>query len=141
MKICCSEKKQFGELIACLKSEGLSVTKTKKDLIKIFLDTKKPLSYIELSEKIPTVNESTIFRNLKQLAEIGILSEINLDEGFKRYDLKPKGHHHHYVKCTECGKIDYITKCNLSAFEKELAGLGYKEITHQVEFFARCINC
>lgn len=141
MKECCVENKQLDTLVNALKESGLSATLTKKRLLSLFSMSKKPLSYIDVSNKIKDVNESTIFRNLKQLTEAGILSEIELGEGFKRYELKPSNHHHHHIKCVKCGKIDSIDKCNLKVFEKQLLSLGYSNITHQIKFSGTCQNC
>jgi Fur family ferric uptake transcriptional regulator len=110
-------------------------------MIEAFSIAKSPLSSSELISKISGVDESTIFRNLKQFKEAGLLSEINLEEGFKRYELSPDDHHHHHIKCNICNRIDTIDLCELKAFSKQLKKIGYKNISHKFEFFGICKTC
>lgn len=143
MSKCCPTKKNSKSIDAkaILKEAGFSATSTKLKLIEIFSNSNSPLSSIDLKELIQDVDESTIFRNLKQFTEAGLLTEINIENGFKRFELTPKGHHHHHIKCNDCGKIDTIDICALNAFTKQLKKLGYKNISHKFEFFGTCKTC
>ena len=139
MSKCCDHSaNDVGQL---LKEAGFNITSAKKKIMILFVKAKRPLSSTDLLKKLPEFNESTIFRNLNQLKESELISEIDLDEGFKRFELKPKDHHHHHVKCNSCSKIDIINTCKLDAFTKELRQLGYKNISHKIEFFGDCSSC
>ena len=65
----------------------------------------------------------------------------SLDEGFNRYEIAPNNHHHHHIKCNDCGETSLINKCDLDVFTKQPKKLGYKNITHKIEFFGTCKAC
>jgi Fur family ferric uptake transcriptional regulator len=139
MSSCC--KKRTENIKSLLKEAGFSLTKNKLNILELFLKSSKPLSSSDVSNSLSSIDESTIFRNLKQFTGKGILSEVDLGEGFKRYEFKPENHHHHHIICSDCGKIDILDKCDLSIFTKQLKKLGYRNINHRIEFFGECSDC
>jgi Fur family ferric uptake transcriptional regulator len=96
---------------------------------------------MQLAQKSPNYNESTIFRGIKQFKDKNIISEVELNEGFKRYEVKPVNHHHHFIKCKVCEEIKTLNQCNLSFFIKQIKQLGFKNIDHKIEFFGICGKC
>lgn len=138
---CCDNKEHSNDHRLLLKEAGFSATKTKLKILEVFASSQSPLSSAELISLISDVDESTIFRNLKQFSKAGILDEVNLKEGFNRYELSPSDHHHHHIKCNICDKIDTIDLCELKAFAKQFKKLGYKDISHKFEFFGTCSAC
>lgn len=139
MTKCCNHKESNVEVL--LKESGFNITRAKKMILELIINSSSPLSSADLLEELTEFNESTIFRNLNQLHNSELLNEVDLGEGFKRFEIKPKDHHHHHIKCNSCGKIDVINTCKLDAFTKELKKLGYKNISHKIEFFGECSNC
>jgi Fur family ferric uptake transcriptional regulator len=58
-----------------------------------------------LADEGEQVSLSTIYRNLKLMARMGILRELELAEGQKRYEInQPSPHHHHHLICVRCSK-------------------------------------
>ena len=53
--------------------------------------------------RIPTISRDTVYRNLKMLAEHGIISIVGMSHERLRFDANI-GRHHHFV-CRECGLI------------------------------------
>lgn len=139
MKKCCDNNPKDVENL--LKEAGFNLTAAKVKILTLFVKSKRPLSSTDLLKQLPEFNESTIFRNLNQLKEKRLLTEMDLGEGFKRFELTPKDHHHHHIKCNNCGKIDIVNTCKLDAFTKELKKLGYTHISHKLEFFGLCSAC
>lgn len=97
-----------------LKNNGHKVTKTRLQIIKMFLDnadkhfSAKEL-YFMLKDNDSSIGITTVYRNLKLLKDSQIIEEIiNKDE--KLYELKlfgKKSLHGHFI-CIECGKVtDY----------------------------------
>lgn len=139
MKKCCDKK--IPHIDEILREAGFNITMAKKKILTLISKAQSPLSAAQILKKSKEFNESTIFRNLNQLTMSMIINEIDLGEGFKRYELRPAGHHHHHIKCTECGKIDVINKCFVKNYEKDLERLGYINIQHKLEFFGQCSRC
>ena len=89
------------------------------------------------------VSLSTIYRNLKMMARMGILRELELAEGHKRYELnQPSPPHHHHLLCTRCDKMlefrnDSVLKAGIKFAEKA----GYQLLDCQLVIHAVCPSC
>lgn len=113
----------------------------------IIIDTIKTLEthpsaeevYIEIQKNHPIVGKSTVYRNLRQLAEEGLIAQINM-EGFARYD--KNAHLHYHFICEKCGEVidvevDQMDNLNSIIYEK----YGLKVNRHEIEFFGLCPKC
>lgn len=89
------------------------------------------------------VSLSTIYRNLKLLARMGILRELELAEGHKRYELnQPAPHHHHHLICVRCNKtIEFKNDSVLKAGVKMADKSGYHLLDCQLTIHAVCPTC
>lgn len=128
-----------------LKENGLNKTKGKIRILQIISGSETPVSVQEINAKMKeSCDVSTIFRTITQLKEKNIIREVNLEEGFLRYEMAHHGHdhhHHHHVRCRICGDIRNIEKCDLALFEKAIAKLGFKDMEHRLEFTGVCSAC
>ena len=106
-----------------------------------------PLSVAEIHQGLgdESCDISTVFRTITQFKEKGLVRELSLGESFFRYEIvDPKqkiSHHHHHVRCRNCGEIKLIEKCDLSVFEKSISKLGYSNMEHFLEFTGVCSKC
>lgn len=127
-----------------LRSNNISKTKIKIKIISLLSSASYPLSVVEIHGMLShECNLSTVFRAITQFKEHKIIREINLDEGFLRFEMfedTAKNHHHH-IRCKKCGGIKNLNNCNLKSFEKAIAKLGFTETEHRLEFFGLCLNC
>jgi Fur family transcriptional regulator, ferric uptake regulator len=128
-----------------LSQNGLNRTKGKIQILQEISKSEKPLSVTEIHSKmIESCDVSTVFRSITQFKDKHLIQEVNLDEGFFRYEMAShhKGHdHHHHVRCKMCGDIKNIEKCDLGPFEKAIARLGFKDMEHRLEFTGVCSRC
>lgn len=130
-----------------LTQNGLNRTKGKIQILQEISKSEKPLSVTEIHSRMKeSCDVSTIFRTLTQFKEKNLVQEVNLDEGFVRYEMASGGdhdhhHHHHHVRCRICGDIKNIEKCDLGPFEKAIAKLGFKDMEHRLEFTGICSKC
>jgi len=60
--------------------------------------------YVQLHSRYPYANISTVYRTLELLKKLNLVTETNFGEGYVRYHVAEKGHHHHLV-CHSCGKV------------------------------------
>jgi Fur family ferric uptake transcriptional regulator len=149
-KHCCHSPLNEKSAKEMLGNSGLNRTKTKVRLLLELSRSDRPLSVYDLHDKLKqSCDVSTIFRTIAQFKEKLIVQEVNLDEGFFRYEMaadpsddeKQNDHHHHHIRCRKCGDIRQIEKCDLSAFEKAIAKLGFKDMEHRLEFTGLCSQC
>ena len=89
------------------------------------------------------VSLSTIYRNLKLMARMGILRELALAEGQKRYEInQPSPHHHHHLICVRCNKtIEFKNASVLKAGARTAKKAGYQLLDCQLTIHAVCPTC
>ncbi len=142
---CCENHLTQDKAKELLSQNGLNRTKTKVAILVAVSKSRTPLSATEIHHQLgdETCDISTVFRTLVQFKEKEIIKELNLGEGFFRYEIGniASNHHHHHVRCRECGQIKLIEKCDMSVFEKMISKLGYDQIQHYLEFTGVCSKC
>ena len=96
-----------------LKKKGYKFTPQRRAILEVIYGN--PGNHLTSEEiydlvkvKSPEIGLATVYRTVQLLVELDILSKLNLDDGFVRYELDTHDedeHHHHHLICTECGKI------------------------------------
>jgi len=141
MTSCCESKYSEKETKLLLKKHGLSATKNILQIYKLLKTTESPLSSHDLIKRVENINESTVFRILLKLKNVLLINEVDLNEGFKRFEIFPENHHHHHILCEKCHNVEIINKCQVKLLEDECKKLGFTNIKHKIEFFGICSNC
>lgn len=94
----------------------------------------------ELYEKFPTMSLATVYKSLKVLTEVDLISEINLGEGNFRYDAIVEDHPH--IKCTVCGKVEDIEGVPMEILNNEIKKHTDYDISgNKLYFFGVCKEC
>lgn len=127
-----------------LKDLKLSVTDVRIALIETFLKSKKPLTIVDIKERLDLdVNESTLYRNLQKLVEKQFLQMPPSLDGFTRYEkLQGHSHHHHHIICLKCNTTSCLDSCVVnSMFKDEVDKKGFKLVSHSLELFGLCEKC
>ena len=141
---CCQTTLTEQNIRDILSEHGLNKTKVKIEILQIISLSKIPISVPEIHQELTDKCDlSTVFRSISQFKEKKIISEVNLDEGFLRYELfsMKKNHHHHHILCRKCGDIKNLEECDLDVFEKALSKLGFTQMEHRLEFTGLCSKC
>ena|SRR5579884_2744382 len=134
------------ELIANMRSEGRRITPARRAILETLSNSQYPLSASELHEILKKekkqVDLVTVYRTLAALKEMGLLSQLELQEGQFRYELRQGREHHHHIRCKKCGRIADLVLCPL----KKLAALVEKQTRflvegHMLEFSGWCPKC
>ncbi len=108
------------------------------------MDSKKPTSAPEiltiLKDKHPTLNKSTIYRQLDFLVKKEILTVLEID-GSKRYQLN-QNHPRAILLCTHCKKIILSKeKITSSKINKIAADNNFKVNNFSLIIFGHCQKC
>jgi Fur family transcriptional regulator, ferric uptake regulator len=136
-------------LKAELNDRGWRMTPQREIILTRFQNLEKGehLSAEDLCETLRSQGEqvslSTIYRNLKMMARMGILRELELSEGQKRYEInQPAPHHHHHLICVRCNKtIEFKNDAVLKAGAKMAQKSGYHLLDCQLLIQAICPTC
>ena len=59
--------------------------------------------YDVIASEHPSVSQGTVYRNLNQLAEEGVIRKILMPGGADRYD--HRCHEHYHARCLCCGRL------------------------------------
>jgi Fur family transcriptional regulator, ferric uptake regulator len=98
-----------------LKAVGLRVTAARTSVLNVLMDAKSPLSHSEVYERLAdqSVDRVTVYRNLTDLVEAGVLHRTDLGDHVWRFELRSvsgddaddtHGVHPHFL-CSDCGAI------------------------------------
>lgn len=58
----------------------------------------------DLHTEYPTMSRTTVYNSLRVLTDAGLLRELEVESGNRRYDFKPQPPHGH-LRCSRCGRI------------------------------------
>jgi Fur family ferric uptake transcriptional regulator len=136
------------DLVETLRAQGFRITKIRQAMLEIFVATTQPQSAQQLlatiAQEHPTVNKTTIYRELEFLVKNSIVTEIDILDGMKRYELHESDHHHHHLVCEGCKEIQCVEvpHHDLDALESRInKSHKFKVTSHVLEFFGLCKNC
>lgn len=133
--------------VKILKANNYKLTKQRQSLLNILANHED--RYMELTEldqlmrqEYPKMSYNTIYRNIKEFSEIGIVEENQNENDGKtevKLDCNERHTHHHHFICNNCGKVRELQMCPLSFFSEQLPGA---EITgHHFELYGLCADC
>jgi len=131
------------ELYELLRTKGFRITKPKKAILDVFLANRnKMLSVGDVFELLPAgcgVDQATVYRNIRKFQDADILESMVDSRGTGRYTIREKKHHH-YLICTECGRIVKFP-CSNHYWDAVAAENGFEETHHKLEVYGKCADC
>ena len=103
--------------------------------MKVLKSTHGALSAAAIHKKVPTIDLTTIYRNLDMFVKDGLVKKLNLGEGEAQYEYKFDDHHH--AICQDCDKVIHF-----SAPDQEIMELlhvkGFKADTLEITLKGNC---
>lgn len=118
--------------------EGLKRTPARQAVAEVFKAHREPLSVPRLSELLPDIHPTTLYRIVEAFLDHDLL--IMADEfqpKEKRYLLKSESHRHS-LRCIRCGKIFFLKHCPIH-LPQNLE--GFAVIHHRLEIEGICPAC
>jgi Fe2+ or Zn2+ uptake regulation protein len=96
--------------------------------------------YDEVRKEIPNISKGTVYRNLKVLQEMGLVSEVSLNDTVSRFEAKRDDHYH--FRCQGCGRVLDVDEPINKELDRRIAEkTGFKISYHQLEFRGLCQEC
>lgn len=96
--------------------------------------------YEEVKKEIPNISLGTVYRNLSELSESGVILKLKAGDGSERFDgcIKP----HYHMHCKKCGAVIDLPVKYDDALDKSAEKLsGFKIDSHKLMFEGLCKNC
>lgn len=136
-------EQQYDAAISSLRQERYRITEPRKALLRLLLESEKPLSAEDAHEALGTGQYDlvTVYRNLETFEAAGIATRIPTEAGKSLFELNAQEHHHHHIICRKCHKAECLDHCEVEKFEQIAANLGFTQVTHVLELYGVCENC
>lgn len=83
--------------------------------------------YMELRNKMPTISLGTVYRNLEQMSQAGIIRKLETAGKQKRFDGDISEHHH--LRCTLCASVS------------DVAPALFVNINHDIRSIMKQLEC
>ena len=141
-----SKDEEIDVLEEYISENNLKITKQRRIVLKVFLESKDHLSVEELYNKVlktePNIGLATVYRTLALLTKSGLALEMDFGDGQKRYESSYRSIHHDHMVCTKCGKILEFNHPLIEKYQDEVAEQNNFKITsHKLDLFGLCQDC
>ncbi|MBM5801720.1 MAG: transcriptional repressor [Cyanobacteria bacterium K_DeepCast_35m_m2_023] len=89
------------------------------------------------------VSLATVYRTLRLLSSMGLLQELELPEGGRRFELASDAHRdHHHLVCVRCGRTEeFESAAVLQAGEAAASDHGFRLLECVLNVRALCPRC
>ncbi len=121
-----------GEVRDLIRGAGLRSTGPRVAVLRVLSASRTPLSHGEVAEKVEGdgLDKATVYRNLIDLAEVGILRRSDLGDHVWRFEIRREGAEHagehpHFM-CVDCGSVECMPDAqpSLEAAKKAARAVG-----------------
>jgi len=127
---------------------GQIYTGNRRELVDALIEVGRPVTLPELLEQSPRLAQSSAYRNLAVLAEIGIVRRLTIGDDHIRFEIHEDlaGHHHHLV-CDECGTVadvtlpEHVERDMDTGFDAVAEAAGFSVTGHNVDIHGLCADC
>jgi Fur family ferric uptake transcriptional regulator len=134
------------EIVALLRARGGRVTPTRRATIDVLLagGEHRHLSAedvaTEVRRRLPDVAESTIYRTLTALEELGVVTHVHLGHGPGTFHLAEAAHRH--LVCQRCDSVIEVPAFEFIALARRLEEVyGFAMSSEHFAIVGQCRNC
>jgi Fur family ferric uptake transcriptional regulator len=118
-------------LRARIRGAGLRCTAARVTVLEYLVAARGPKTHAEVSDDLTDrgFDRATIYRNLTEFTEAGLVSRVELGDHVWRFELKrgdSKGPHakeHPHFLCTSCGEVSCLEDVNVAISPKRSSGI------------------
>lgn len=137
-------------ILQVLEQAGHRLTGPRVQLARAVSDLgQRPFSGEALYEDLRSrgVGRATVFRTLKLLQDLGVLTRLHMEDGCQRYIVGPPGglsdpDHRDRLICRRCGRVAYLEHCPMEESMARMAEeLGYRIESHHLDIVGVCADC
>ena len=132
--------------LSYLSDNHLKNTSQRNLVFDIFYATKDHVTVEELyllaKSKDKKIGQTTVYRLLKILCDIGLAEEVDFGDNIKRYEPKREGRHHDHIVCRHCKKPFEVISEEIEELQKNLAEKhGFILEDHKLTMYGSCLDC
>lgn len=131
-----------------LRERDQRYTESRRQIVEALAATAGPVTLPTLLEQAPSLAQSSAYRNLAVLEEVGIVRRLvhGADHAFYELAEDLTGHHHHLI-CQRCGTVQDVTlserlEHSLDTAIDDLArAQGFAPQHHTIDIYGLCSLC
>lgn len=136
------------EVATLLRRADQRYTSGRRRLVKVLQMGDGPLTITQILMADPSLPQSSVYRNLTILEEVGAVTRIVTRDDFARYELAEDltGHHHHLI-CSSCGDVaDFALDSSAEreldqALQQAADQFGFQVTGHRLDLLGHCSSC
>lgn len=136
------------EVTRLLRRANQRYTTVRQKVVAALTSASGPMTITQILETDSSLSQSSVYRNLTILEQVGAVSRIVTRDDFARYELAEQitGHHHHLI-CSECGDVtDFsLSPAAESALDTELdkaaSAVNFSVNDHRLDLIGICNSC
>jgi Fur family ferric uptake transcriptional regulator len=130
-----------------LRAKGLRSTAARLAVMQQLAAATSPLTHAEMAGRLSSrgFDRATIYRNLIELADAGLVSRIEVGDHVWRFELRAAGaegdaEHPHFV-CVDCGEVSCLPSASVNVQSNPAAGPSVIGQVTEVLLKGHCGNC
>jgi len=136
------------DVAARLRTVDQRYTQGRRRLVGVLREAEAPLTIQQILGADRGLAQSSVYRNLAVLEEVGAVTRIVTHDDFARYELaEDLTEHHHHLICTSCGDVsDFALAPDVeSDLEQALRRVarrsGFAADGHRLDLVGTCGTC
>lgn len=137
------------EVADLLRRADQRYTTGRRRLVDTLLAGGGPMTIAQILAHDDRLAQSSVYRNLVILEEVGAVIRIVTRDDYARYELAEQltDHHHHHLICTSCGDVadfalaDKAEASLESALRRAASKAGFAAEAHRLDIVGVCAAC
>jgi Fur family transcriptional regulator, ferric uptake regulator len=136
------------EVASRLRAADQRYTSGRRQLIDALRGGEGPMTIPQILGACGELAQSSVYRNLAVLEEVGAVTRIVTHDDFARYELaEDLTEHHHHLICSGCGDVsDFALQPKVeAALDRALQGVAretaFRVEGHRLDLVGRCASC
>lgn len=137
------------DVASLLRTGDHRYTTGRRRVISALNEADGPVTILRILELDTGLAQSSVYRNLAILEEVGAVVRIVTHDDHARYELAEAltDHHHHHLICTDCGSVSdfQLAPDTESTLDKAFARVGrtagFQIDGHRLDLLGTCATC
>lgn len=136
------------EVAERLRTAGQRYTTGRRRVVEVLRQGAGPMTITDILAADARLAQSSVYRNLVILEQVGAVARIVTRDDYARYELaEDLTEHHHHLICSTCGGVEDFAlgakaETNLDrALEQAARRLGFAPDTHRLDLIGTCAQC
>jgi Fe2+ or Zn2+ uptake regulation protein len=95
--------------------------------------------FSRVQDSMPDISPATVYNTLHDLADMGLLLELDLGLGERVYDVLTRDHSH--LVCMTCGRVEDVPNVPCAPNPPPELDQGFQTVERRVIYLGYCPNC